>query len=108
MKDMSVHRPVRNLLRRIILNPQVKNSIPQEKESTGPAPDSEFVTLCETLAAKLMKDPSLLGFFTDEIHFEVCNMFSIEEKEKRTREKRKRKRKRRERDKDKEREKETN
>lgn len=66
---MSVHRPVRNLIRRIILNPQQKNAPPQERE--GPPPDSEFVTLLETLASKLMKDPSLIGFFTDEIHYEV-------------------------------------
>lgn len=67
LPHMSVHRPVRNLIRRIILNPQHVNSTPSSEPKVPP--DSEFVALLETLANKLMKDPSLIGFFTDEIHF---------------------------------------
>jgi hypothetical protein len=70
---MSVHRPVRNLIRRMILNPQVqpRANAPPTTEPPAPPPDSEFVTLLETLTNKLIKDPSLVGFFTDDIHFEV-------------------------------------
>eukprot|EP00026_Physarum_polycephalum_P002650 Phypoly_transcript_02658.p1 GENE.Phypoly_transcript_02658~~Phypoly_transcript_02658.p1 ORF type:complete len:878 (+),score=129.95 Phypoly_transcript_02658:74-2707(+) len=72
LPHMSVHRPVRNLLRRMILNPQVqpRANAPSTTEPPAPPPDSEFVTLLETLTNKLMKDPSLISFFTDDIHFE--------------------------------------
>lgn len=82
--DMSVHRPVRNLIRRLTLNPQPTRipstptkSLPLDipkKDGDGlpmVQPDSEFVTLLETLANKLVKDPSLIGFFIDELQFEV-------------------------------------
>lgn len=90
---MSVHRPVRNLVRRLILNPQhpppTPPSNPRRQDhplSSAPTssptpplsavpPDSEFVTLLETLAIKLMRDPSLIGFFLDDIHFEVLFLY---------------------------------
>jgi hypothetical protein len=80
---MSVHRPVRNLIRRIILNPQVQPRANAPSlaitEPPAPPPDSEFVALLETLTNKLMKDPSLISFFTDDIHFEVLHELRGEE-----------------------------
>ncbi len=77
---MGVHRPIRNLLRRLVLNPQPRSKSNPPSPTKGitdstpipPPPDSEFVTLLETLAHKLVKDSSLIGFFVDELHFEVC------------------------------------
>jgi hypothetical protein len=100
LPHMSVHRPIRNLIRRLIMSPinqtppkarlqmqdqahpntsQSQNLMPLSYNSVHsitqkPSSDSESVSLLEALAAKLQRDPSLLGFFIDDVNFEEGNL----------------------------------
>lgn len=75
LPHMSVHRPIRNLLRRLVLNNASPLPSRAQPAEASPTYDSEFVSLLEVLAKKCNADPSLIGFFMDDLDYPVCTLY---------------------------------